>query len=439
MSSLLDKDKDALRTLLESSQDKLLRSCGPILYENDIDGELLVQLSKPEMTELGLSFGQRKKIQKLVSDPSSILGAALANGQKKPEAPVTSQAVEAPQHSNKNGASQTAAPATHTAVVHTTPPTTQAKPAAPAQTAQAVTQQVSQPVTTTRAAPQVHQAPPTPVIHKPVETKPVETKQVVTQQAVPAAASAVQQQTAAVATAAATTTASTAAPTTASAPGSTDPTAYGLSKDFKWIPLSSVFFDSKNSLCFNPVTYQYLFWDAENQIYTRCPPDYYKRIKAQFEVKEDVEKETVKSPQPKWPKRNFAGSGGSVRKKAKINKRKDPLQLDNGIPAKSTGRVATKVANITDKQPDGKQGLWMPVPKEYRMCETCHKEIHRNDWKKHIRGAKHKANKAKILGKIGKQRSQRRRSWSPRGRRYDDYSSDSYSSSYSSSRSRSRS
>merc|ERR1711963_416949 len=103
-----------------------------------------------------------------------------------------------------------------------------------------------------------------------------------------------------------------------------------------------------------------------------------------FEVKEDeVEKDAT--PATKWPKRTFAGSGGSARKKAKVNKRKDPLQLDNGIPTKATGRVASKIA-ITEKAPDGKQGLWMPVPKEYRMCETCHKEIHRNDWKKHIRG-----------------------------------------------------
>jgi len=69
-------DKDKLRDVL--SKKTLLKSCVDALYKNDIDGEVLLLLSESDMENIGLTFGQRKLIMKLISSPASNLECSTA-------------------------------------------------------------------------------------------------------------------------------------------------------------------------------------------------------------------------------------------------------------------------------------------------------------------------------------------------------------------------
>jgi len=65
-------NKDELRDLFKKSQDKILHSLADLFHGCDVDGDNLVNLTKDDFKELGLSFGQRKKVMKLIKNPKEL-------------------------------------------------------------------------------------------------------------------------------------------------------------------------------------------------------------------------------------------------------------------------------------------------------------------------------------------------------------------------------
>jgi len=82
MNPLSKLDKDQLRKIFKKSSDRILNQIADKLYDLDVDGDNLVNMTKEDYFELGFTFGQRKKLMRVISAPLKFVNIDLCDEQK---------------------------------------------------------------------------------------------------------------------------------------------------------------------------------------------------------------------------------------------------------------------------------------------------------------------------------------------------------------------
>jgi len=82
MNPLSKLDKDQLRKIFKKSSDRILNQIADKLYDLDVDGDNLVNMTKEDYFELGFTFGQRKKLMRVIATPLKWVNIDLCDEQK---------------------------------------------------------------------------------------------------------------------------------------------------------------------------------------------------------------------------------------------------------------------------------------------------------------------------------------------------------------------
>jgi len=81
MNPISKLDKDQLREIFKKSSDRILNQIADKLYDLDVDGDNLLNMTKEDYLELGFTFGQRKKLMRVIAAPLEFVNFDLGEKQ----------------------------------------------------------------------------------------------------------------------------------------------------------------------------------------------------------------------------------------------------------------------------------------------------------------------------------------------------------------------